>query len=162
MTQLLDILGHPAVAGIAGALSLAAAVYLVDRGRIRPALALGGLAAALIAVVAVGAWRRPTPAVAVVAPSFAGGSGCGEAVVRRAKLSLRPEPSDSAPPMYTLRQGDRVDLACSGGDRAAPGVNWTRVHFGQWEGWVPEREVLQGVEQVYLERLPPSTLHSVR
>ena len=162
MTQLLQILASPAVAGVAGVLSLAAAVYLVDRGRMKPAFALGCLAAALIAVVAVSAWRQPARTTAAVAPSFADPDGCGQAVVRREKLSLRPEPTDSAPPMYTLRQGDRVELACSEGDRSSPLVKWTRVHFGEWDGWVPEREVRQGVEQIYLERLPPSTLHSVR
>lgn len=161
MTQLLEILGNPLVAGATGVLALAAAVYLLDRGRMKPALALGCVAAALIAVVAVSAWRRQPPPAIAVAP-FTDPDGCGQAVVRREKLVLRPEPSDSAPPMYTLRQGDRVELACDAADRASPLVKWTRVHFAQWDGWVPEREVRQGVEQVYLERLPPSTLHSVR
>jgi len=161
MKDFLELVLHPAFAGVAGVVALAAAVFLVDRGRIRWAVASGCVSAALIAVVAVGAWRQHNapPVASALVP---GQPGCGDAVVRVPELQLRVEPKDGAKLLFTLHQGDRVSIVCGNGDQAGPGVKWTRVRYQMWEGWVAERvEVAQGV-QIRLERLPPTTLRAVR
>lgn len=163
---MMEILGHPAFVGAAGLVGLAAAALLLDRGRVRAALAVGGVTAGLMALLLAGSWRahdaRAGAARALV-PGAAQPPGCGEAVVRRGSVFLYMAPSDSAPKITRLEQGDRVLLACANADRLSEGVKWTRVQYEMWEGWVTERvEVQQGRPEIYLERLPPPALHSAR
>jgi hypothetical protein len=165
MMDFVQILGHPLFAGAAGLAALVAAAFLVDRGRTRASMVAGAAAAVLMGVALVAAKGAAGPPGPANALTSAEQDGCGEAVVKRASLVLHAEPSDSAPAITKLRQGDRVLLACVNADLAGAGVKWTRVRYGMWEGWVAERvEARQGGTgaQVWLERLPPSTLHSAR
>jgi hypothetical protein len=175
MSVILDILVHPAFMGAAGLVGLAAVALLVDRGKVRASLAVGGITAVLMAVLLASSWQargtQPTLGGGSAAhPSVVGSrlvagakaeDGCGEAVVRRGSVFLYMAPSDSAPKITKLVRGDRVLIACANADRAGAGIKWTRVQYEMWEGWVPERvQGQQGAPEIYLERLPPSTLYS--
>lgn len=168
MSVIVDILVHPAFAGAAGLVGLAAAALLVDRGKVKASLAVGGATAVLMALLLAGSWQaRKAPSASAIGASLVAGAerdgGCGEAVVRRGSVFLYMAPSDSAPKITKLVRGDRVLIACANADRAGVGVKWTRVQYDMWEGWVTERvDGQQGRPEIYLERLPPSTLHSAR
>jgi len=155
---------------------------LVDRGKVKASLAVGGITAVLMGLLLASSWQARgthptlggaaattvggTTAVPTVGSRLAAGAerkdeGCGEAVVRRGSLFLYMAPSDSAPKITKLVRGDRVLIACANADRAGAGIKWTRVQYEMWEGWVPERvQAQQGPAEIYLERLPPSTLYS--
>jgi hypothetical protein len=173
MNVIVDILVHPAFAGAAGLVGLAAVALLVDRGKIKASLAVGGITAVLMGLLLASSWqaRGAQPAIGAAAtPTVVGklvagaepDGGCGEAVVRRGSVFLYMAPSDSAPKITKLVRGDRVHLACANADRVGGGVKWTRVQYEMWEGWVTERVQVQqgGQSEIYLERLPPSTLYS--
>jgi len=174
MNVIVDILVHPAFVGAAGLVGLAAVALLVDRGKVKASLAAGGITAVLMGLLLASSWqaRGTQPAIGAAAqPNVVGklvagvepDGGCGEAVVRRGSVFLYMAPSDSAPKITKLVRGDRVLIACANADRAGGGgIKWTRVQYEMWEGWVPERVQGQegGASEVYVERLPPSTLHS--
>jgi hypothetical protein len=168
MDEVIRTLAHPVVAALVAAAGIAAlllSLVLTYRHRARPALVTGGAAAVLLAlsvgVMARGADPLGAPGAALLpetAAVVAAESECGEAEVAAEELVMRPEPSDSAPPMFTLRRGDRVTIVCGrlASDAPGSGVRWTPVRYAMFRGWVAEKQA----DRVNLRLLPPEMLRN--
>ena len=167
MDEVIRTLAHPVAAALVAAAGIAAlltSLVLTYRHRARPALVTGGAAAVLLAlsvgVLARGADPLGAPGAALLAETAAAAaeSECGEAEVAAEELVMRPEPSDSAPPMFTLRRGDRVTIVCGrlASDAPGSGVRWTPVRYAMFRGWVAEKQA----DRVNLRLLPPEMLRN--